>query len=84
MAAGWGVPVGGGSAGAVGVKGWLVLVMAGGDVHHVVPFEDLVKHELVEDCVCVPQCEVIVRAAGSDVHQFVHSSLDGRELSESP
>ena len=51
---------------------------------HVVPAEDndLVRHELAEDCVCGPQMEPVKRHDGSVGWICTHHSLDGREATE--
>lgn len=49
---------------------------------HVVPVNDLVEHEVSEDCVCVPTAEPVQREDGSMGWLLVHHSLDGRELNE--
>ena len=46
---------------------------------HVVPFQDLVAHEIEIDCVCVPRIDFVERANGPIGWMYVHHSLDGRE-----
>jgi hypothetical protein len=46
---------------------------------HVVPCNDLIDHEGVEDCVCGPEVEPVRRKDGSVGWLIVHHSLDGRE-----
>lgn len=45
---------------------------------HVVPINDLVDHELTEDCVCGPATEPVVRDDGSVGWVILHQALDGR------
>lgn len=45
--------------------------------YHVVPVDDLVDHDLNDDCVCGP---TITFEEGAPV--VVHHSLDGREATE--
>ena len=50
---------------------------------HVLPINDLVKHEDVDtSCVCGPQEQPVKRDDGSVGWVVVHNSLDGRELRE--
>lgn len=49
---------------------------------HVVPDNDLIGHELREDCVCLPDIEIVPWTGGPDVHLYTHHSLDGRERDE--
>jgi hypothetical protein len=51
-------------------------------VAHVVPLDDAAAHTQGPDCVCGPRPEEITRADGLPVTQYVHASLDGRELIE--
>lgn len=46
---------------------------------HVHPVNDLVEHQLGEDCPCGPRTEPVMRDDGSSGWLVVHSSLDGRE-----
>jgi hypothetical protein len=45
---------------------------------HVMPNEDLVAHEVSDECVCGPDTEFV----GDDTILHLHHSLDGREHSE--
>lgn len=48
---------------------------------HVVPDRDMVEHS-PDDCICGPRTEPVKRENGSYGWMVIHSSLDGRELSE--
>lgn len=50
--------------------------------YHVHPIDDLIEHELIEDCVCGPETQPVERDDGSIAWMVVHHSLDGRELHE--
>jgi hypothetical protein len=54
--------------------------MAEGD-WHVIPTDDLVKHEPDDQCVCVPRAEPVEREDGSVGWVQVHYALDGRDRS---
>lgn len=41
---------------------------------------DLIAHEIDENCVCGPTPEAVKRDDGSVGWLYVHHSLDGREL----
>lgn len=56
--------------------------MASGDIH-TKPANDLIEHEAKEYCICGPECIPIEMEDGSIIYQWVHHSLDGRELVES-
>lgn len=45
---------------------------------HVMPVDDLVKHEASEDCVCGPRTEPVFREDGSNGWLSIHSPLDRR------
>jgi hypothetical protein len=45
--------------------------------HHVVPLDDLVEHELSDDCCCGPKVDVV-----NWPFLVIHSALDGRETYE--
>lgn len=49
---------------------------------HIWPLEDLVEHDLGEDCVCAPDEKVEPAPNGSRFWTFTHHSLDGREAAE--
>lgn len=49
---------------------------------HVVPMDDLIKHELSEDCICGPTGEIVPRPDGWFGRVITHHSLDGREKNE--
>ena len=51
---------------------------------HVHPRNDLIEHEMTDDCVCGPRVEPIKSADGSMGWLVVHASLDGRENHEPP
>lgn len=57
--------------------------MAADDLH-VHPVDDLLAHELTEDCPCGPRPEAVKRDDGSMGWLMVHNSLDGREKDEKP
>ncbi|MGW3821812.1 hypothetical protein ACWEAF_05755 [Streptomyces sp. NPDC005071] len=46
---------------------------------HVVPIGDLVEHDTVGECVCVPTDRLVKADDGSIGWIAVHHSLDGRE-----
>jgi hypothetical protein len=52
------------------------------DELHVVPLNDLIKHDTVGDCPCGPQPQSVKRDDGSIGWLQVHHSLDGREATE--
>lgn len=49
---------------------------------HVVPHDDLVEHELVDDCACGPSQTPVKRGDGVVGWLVSHASLDGREAEE--
>lgn len=49
---------------------------------HVHPVNDLIKHELADECPCGPQSRPVERDDGSIGWLMVHNSLDGREQDE--
>lgn len=49
---------------------------------HVYPIDDLIEHELTEDCPCGVAPELERTTEDGDRWVIVHSSLDGRELRE--
>jgi hypothetical protein len=50
---------------------------------HVLPVNDLIRHEDVgDDCPCGPAIEPVKAADGSVGWLITHNSLDGRELTE--
>jgi hypothetical protein len=49
---------------------------------HVIPMDDLIEHELSDDCPCGPQQMIEIRPDGSMGWVTSHPSLDGRELHE--
>jgi hypothetical protein len=49
---------------------------------HVVPVNDLIRHDLTEDCPCGPDAVPIKRDDGSVGWVIEHHSLDGREAHE--
>lgn len=48
----------------------------------VFPIDDLIEHDLDDDCVCVPRETLVHCDDGSDGWVITHHSLDGRELTE--
>ena len=52
------------------------------DVVHVLPVDDLIEHEVDEDCVCGPTVKPIFREDGSNGWVVNHHSLDRREVRE--
>lgn len=53
------------------------------DVVHVLPVDDLIKHDATGDeCACGPDTEPVKRDDGSIGWLIKHHSLDGRELNE--
>lgn len=56
---------------------WLKTTMADGDIH-VTPVNDLIDHELSEDCICGPEPELLENGKW----MYAHESLDRREDSE--
>jgi hypothetical protein len=56
-----------------------------GNVRHVIPSDDAIEHDTSggdANCVCGPSTVRVGRSDGSDGWIIVHSSLDGRELSD--
>jgi len=49
---------------------------------HVVPRDDLIEHDINEECACGPTPRAEKRDDGSVGWVIVHHSLDGRELAE--
>ncbi|HEY9354190.1 MAG TPA: hypothetical protein VIP28_13100 [Nocardioides sp.] len=49
---------------------------------HVMPVNDLVGHDVADDCVCGPRTEIVIRKDGSSGWLIVDHSLDGRERLE--
>jgi hypothetical protein len=47
------------------------------NTNHVYPVDDLVAHDLSEECVCGPDVEFVIGGK-----QVIHHSLDGRERKE--
>lgn len=56
---------------------WIKATMADGDIH-VTPVNDLIDHELSEDCICGPEPELLENGKW----MYAHESLDRREDSE--
>ena len=50
---------------------------------HVHPIDDLIDHELTDDCPCGPTMQPVEHDDGSVACVLVHHSLDGREADES-
>lgn len=57
--------------------------MYGMNEMHVLPVNDLMKHQEDSTCWCGPQDEVVMRADGSNGYLYTHHSLDGREIAYS-
>lgn len=55
----------------------VVLVGEDEDQAHVTPIDDLVEHELTDECPCGPADELVQRVDG-DRWIVVHQALDGR------
>lgn len=49
---------------------------------HVIPVNDLIEHQVDENCPCGPAADPVKRDDGSVGWLYVHHSLDGRELDE--
>ena len=49
---------------------------------HVVPRNDLVEHDVSDECVCGVKTEPVERDDGTIGWLHVHHSLDGREATE--
>ena len=49
---------------------------------HVMPVNDLVTHDVDDDCICGPSTQIVIRDDGSSGWVIVHHSLDGREQQE--
>lgn len=62
-------------------KGWITYYDSEAAEAHVIPIDDLLPHEIAEQCFCRPNPELIERENG-DAYMFGHSSVDGRELTE--
>ncbi len=52
------------------------------DTVHVTPRNDLIDHNVDDDCACGPRTEPVRRGDGSYGWVVVHNSLDGREQAE--
>lgn len=64
------------------MNGWRTSPNRVGDIIHVHPVNDLIPHELTDECVCGPRTEIEMREGRRDKHIYVHASLDGREHRE--
>lgn len=60
---------------------WTADQIETGEVH-VRPVNDLIEHDLTDECVCGPTTEPVPRGDGSVGWLITHDSLDGRELHE--
>lgn len=49
---------------------------------HVWPIGDLIDHEQSDRCACKPTADVFATRNAALTYQYVHHSLDGRELTE--
>lgn len=45
----------------------------------VIPIDDVVGHEVGEDCACMPAVELLKADDGSDRWMVTHEAWDGRE-----
>lgn len=54
---------------------WRLTEMESGD-QHITPELDIFDHEMTNRCLCGPRCESLANS----MTQFVHHSMDGREL----
>lgn len=54
------------------------------DAFHVMPENDLVEHELSDDCVCRPDVEFVNPESGESYDEplVIHHALDGRDLQD--
>ena len=52
------------------------------DAVHVHPLDDLIGHDLDDDCACGPTSQPVARDDGSVGWVVVHHALDGREAHE--
>lgn len=57
---------------------WGVFPLDDYTYYHVIPLNDLIEHELTEDCICGPAVTMLAGAEG-DCWQISHPALDGRE-----
>lgn len=49
------------------------------NVVHVSPINDLLDHDTVGDCACLPVCKPVERDDGSIGYVVVHNAWDGRQ-----
>lgn len=61
---------------------WLLVEIDERSEVHVIPANDLIRHQVDEDCTCGPAVEAIAGDSGSMGFMYSHASLDGRELRE--
>jgi hypothetical protein len=66
---------------APGAHRWLTVEVERGVVH-VIPLDDVVPHDRIDDCLCGPTSECIPKDNGPDGWVVTHHSLDGREANE--
>jgi hypothetical protein len=63
------------------MPGWVTALLALRELH-VLPLDDLLEHELDEDCFCGPDFLPVDQDDGSIHWLYQHHSADGREHSE--
>lgn len=60
--------------------------LTGENVYHVMPVDDIVEHEISDECVCGPEIEFVgyEKTTGETGNGWlvVHGALDGREHTE--
>lgn len=61
-------------------KGWFVFDEPDGP--HIVPRNDLITHEISQDCVCGPETIPVLHDDGTVSFMYTHHSLDDREKDE--
>ncbi len=52
------------------------------DEFHVTPSNDLIEHDLTDECICGPCTSPVPRDDGSMGWMIIHHSLDGRKATE--
>lgn len=57
-------------------------VVHGDGAVHVVPCDDVVDHDLTDECVCGPSPELVHSELNPEGWLYTHHSLDGREARE--
>lgn len=52
------------------------------NTQHIIPSGDLIEHTMIDNCICIPDIEVL-RGDDSIIRRIaIHHSLDGREAQE--